>query len=502
MEEKKRNVDIAIRSLVLYAAVHPNYRPPCENDESHWAFLSGPASKTAESERADHVVEMQLDSGGWPIWGYSQTAIPLPDADDLRVRMLIADIARLGLLGEMVRDHDVTPTVDRTTFAGNSQSKTLLRIQENLEVLERQPDCFTFKFHKSSMCEEVLVEEVTSNQPGAKPWWPSRPGGKTFCLLRASKMPNHDEAEIVVNLDLSRPEPITMSVAIHLVTSVLGAAAKALRRQNAAREQREKQSEQNSEPIAEPREIAVGNSWFHEVQRWRLDQEKIIAENEAERKRAPTWFNVAAKEGGDKHGIIEDEGGEEEENEEEEEGNEEKEADDEEEEEEEEAEAEDKAEAEAEANDDDDEEEEDESEYGRDDEDVESGDGTEVNEMLDEEAGEKTSTSRPALVRSKTILFPHFNKPGSASEVKRLVKEEMEKDKDAMESDEDEDEDEDDEDEDDEDEDGDGDGKQSSEENEDKDGDDDENKEDSSSDDEEDDEDDSSEDDDSENGHD
>ena len=487
MEEKKRNVDIAIRSPVLYAAVHPNYRPPCEDDESHWAFLSGPVSKTAESERAGHVVDMQLDSRGRPIWGYGQTAIPLPDADDLRVRMLIADISKLGLLGEMVCDHNVTPTFDRTTFAGNSKSRTFLRIQEKIEVLEGQPDCFAFEFRKSSMCEEVLVDEVTSNQPGAKPWWPSRPGGKTFCLLRASKMPDHDEAQIVVNLDLSRPEPITMSVAIEIVTSALGAAAKALRHQNAAREQREKKSEQKCEPIAKPREIAIRNSWFVEVQR--LDQEKILAENEAETERAPTWFNVAAKAGEGEHGRGEDEGGEEEGKDEEEKGDDEKAADDEEEEEEEKEEdaeeADDDDEAEADNDNDDDEEEDDEGEDRRDEEDVDSGDRKEVNDMLEEEAGEKPPTLRPALVRSKT--------------------------KAAIESDEDEDNDEDDEDDEDEDEDGDGDGKDSSEEDEENDEEDDEdddeddnkNKEYSSSDDEDDDEDDSSEDDDddSENGH-
>ena len=219
MEEKTRNVDLAIRCPVLYAAVHPDYPPPCANDESYWTFLSGPANKTAESERADRAVKMQLDSGGRPIWGYSQTAIPLSDVDDLQVRMLIAEIAKLGLLGEMARNHDITPRVDRTTFAGNLKSKTFLRIQEKIELLEGQPDCFTFKCLKSSICEEVLDEEVTSNQPGAKPWWPFRPGCNTFCLLRASKMPDHDAAEIVVNFNLSQLEPITMSVAIDIITS-------------------------------------------------------------------------------------------------------------------------------------------------------------------------------------------------------------------------------------------------------------------------------------------
>ena len=433
-------MDIIIRSTVLYAAVHPNDRPPCENDESHWAFLSSPANKTAESERADHVVEMQLDSHGRPVRDYSQIAVPLPDADDFRVRMLIADIANLGPLEETVYDHDVTPTVDRTTLAGNLKSKTFLRIQEKIEVLERQPDSFAFRFHKSSMCEEVLDEEVTSNEPDGKSWWPFKPGGKTFCLLRASKKPDCNEAEIVVNLNLSCPEPVTMSVAIQIVTSVLGAAAKASRRQNAAGEQQEEQSELECELIVTPREIAVRNSWFEEVQR--LDLEQIIAENELEGEMAPTWFNVAAKEG------------------------------------------EDEDEAEAEANDDDDDEEEDEGEDGRDEDSTDSGDGNEVNEMLDEEAGEKTSTPRPALVQSKTITFADFNKPGSASE--------GEKDKDDIETDEDEDED-------DEDEDEDEDGQDSSEEDEgddEDDEDDDENEEDSSSDDEDDDEDDSSEDDD------
>ena len=461
MEEKTRNVDIAIRSPVLYATLHPNYRPLCEDDESHWAFLSGPTDETAESERAGHVAKMQLDSGGRPIWGYSRTAIPLSVADDLRVSALIAYIAKLGLLGEMIRDHNITPTVNRTTFTENLKSKTFLRIQEKVEVLEGQPDCFAFSSHKSSMCKEVLDEEVTSNQPGAKPWWPSRPGGKTFCLLRASKMPDHDEAEIVVNLNLPRLEPITMSVAIQIVTGVLGAAAGALLGQNAARQQREKKSEKKCERIATPREIAIRNAWIQEVQR--LDQEQIIAENEIEKQRASTWFNVAAKEGEDKHGRGEDEVRKEE-KEEEEEGHDEAEADD---------------------DDDDD----DEGQDRRDDEDVESRDGIKVNEMLDEEAGEKTSTSRPALIRSKVILFADFNQPGSASEGKRLVKEEWEKGKDAMESDEEEDEDDDDE------EDGDGDSKDSTEEDEEDDDDDDENEEDSSSDDEDDDEDDSSEDD-------
>ena len=453
MEEEKRTVDIIIRSTVLYAAVHPNDRPPCEDDEYHWAFLSSPANKTAESERADHVVEMQLDSSGQPIWGYSQIAVPLPDADDFRVRMLIADIANLAPLEETVRDHDVIPIVDRTTFAGNAKTKTFLRIKKKIEVLERQPDGFAFKFRKSSMCEEVLDEEVTSNEPGENFWWPFRPGGKTFCLLRASKKPDCNEAEIVVNLNLSCPEPITMSVAVQIVTSVLGAAAKALRRQNAAGEQQEEQIEQECELIIEPREIAVRNPWFEEVQR--LDQEQIIAENEVETERAPAWFNVAAEEGEDEHDRGEDEV-EEEEKEEEEKGDDEKEADDEEEEEEEEEEedeeeeeVEDEAEAEAEANDDDDDEEEEEGEDSRDEDDADCGDGNEVNEMLDEEAGGKTSTSRPALVQSKTVRFADFNKPGSASEEKKLVEEVGKKDKDAIETDEDEDVDDEDEDEDD-----------------------------------------------------
>ena len=244
-------VDIAIKYPVLYVAVYKKDRSPHENDEYHWAFLIGPSNETAESEGICCGVEVHLDSDGRPIWNYNQTIVPLRGEDDLLARLLIADIVDLGPLGEIIRDHDTTPTTERTdSMAEGLEWNSLTWVRERLEMLERKPECFAYKCHDFSVFEREgrsLAEGLgQQRKKGVRPF-----GDKvrTRSLVYGLEKPDEDENEVAIKLDLARGEPNTISRAIQIGTGVLSAAAFELRRRVAKRQNRNINDEQQEEAV-------------------------------------------------------------------------------------------------------------------------------------------------------------------------------------------------------------------------------------------------------------
>ena len=238
--------DIAIRYPVLYIAVYKNHRPSRENDEYRWAFLIGPSHETAQSEGVRCGVELHLDFKGRPTWNYSQTIVPLRGEDDMLARLLIADVVNLRPLGEVIRDYDITPTVERTdSMVGDSEWNSVDWVREKLDMLERKPECFAYKCHDFSMFERMGRKLAGGwNQPRKKGARSFGVEVSTLVMVRGWERPDDDEANVAVNLDLARGEPDMISRAIQVGTGVLGAASLAMRQRITAREQRERKVEQ------------------------------------------------------------------------------------------------------------------------------------------------------------------------------------------------------------------------------------------------------------------
>ena len=244
-------MDIAIKYPVLYVAVYKKDRSPHENDEYHWAFLVGPSNETAESEGVCCGVELHLDPDGRPIWDYNQTIVPLRGEDELLARLLIADIVDLGPLGEIIRDHDITPTTERTdSMAEGLESNSLTWVREKLEMLERKPECFAYKCHDFSVFErEGRSLAGGLNQQRKKGARPFGVKVRTRSLVYGWKKPDEDENEVAIKLVLARGEPNTISRAIQIGTGVLSAAAFELRRRVAERQNRNTNDEQEEEAV-------------------------------------------------------------------------------------------------------------------------------------------------------------------------------------------------------------------------------------------------------------
>ena len=243
-------MDIPVKYPVLYVAVYKHDRSPHENDNYHWAFLIGPSNETAESEGVCCGLELHLDSDSRPTWDYNQTIVPLRGENDLLARMMIADIVDLGPLGEIIRDHDGTPTTERTdSVAEGSEWNSLAWLRERLEMLERRPECFAYKCNDFSVVERVGRELAEYSNHPQKQW--VKPFGVEASLVHHWEKPEEDEITVSVRLDLARGEPNTISRAIQIGTGVLGAAAFEMRQRVAERQRREIMDEEHAITLAE-----------------------------------------------------------------------------------------------------------------------------------------------------------------------------------------------------------------------------------------------------------
>lgn len=147
-------MDIAIKHPVLYVAIYKTDRPSC-NDQ-HWTFLIGPSIETAESEGVRCGVELHLDSNGWPTWDYTQTIVPLWGEDDLLTRIMVAEIADLAPLGAIMRDQEVTPMTERAgTMVGDLELSSFTWVWGKMEMLERKPECFAGECTALRMFEQA-----------------------------------------------------------------------------------------------------------------------------------------------------------------------------------------------------------------------------------------------------------------------------------------------------------------------------------------------------------
>ena len=242
-------VDIAIKYPVLYVALYAGACSPHEKGEFHWAFLIGPSNDRAESEGVRCGIDFQLDSNGRRSWSYNQTIVPLSRQPGLLVRMLLADIVDLRPLGEIIRDHDSTPTVERLGFMGEASEWTSLAwVGEKLEMLERKPECFAYKCDKFCNFERMGRRAAESLE---KKW--KENGVPPFaqfikiCMVSNWKPPDDDEVKVAVKLDLTRGRPNTISRAVQIVTGALGEDVLKTRQQLVERERQAIRAKQEVE---------------------------------------------------------------------------------------------------------------------------------------------------------------------------------------------------------------------------------------------------------------
>ena len=242
-------MDIAIKYPVLYVGVYAGARSPHEKGKFHWAFLIGPSTDRAESEGVRCGIDFHLDSNGRRTWSYNQTIVPLSRQPGLLVRMLLAEIVDLRPLGEIIRDHDSTPTAERPGSMGEASEWTSLAwVREKLEMLERKPECFAYKCRKFCVFEWMGRRAAESLEKKRK-----EKGVPTFaqftriCLVSDWKPPDDDEVKAAVKLDLTRGRPNTISRVVQIVTGALSAEALKTRRQLFDREKQEIQAKQELE---------------------------------------------------------------------------------------------------------------------------------------------------------------------------------------------------------------------------------------------------------------
>ena len=245
-------VDIAVKYPVLYVGVYMNYRSP--HEEFHWALLIGPANEIDGSEGVYCGIDFARDSDGRRTWCYNQTVVPLRRQPRLLVRMLIAEVVDVRPLGEMLRDHDSTPTAERRGSIGEAlEWNSLAWVRGKLEMLERKPECFAYKCFDFGIFEsrgKSVARGVVHKR--------KEKGGHflahftTICLVPGWKKPNDDEVKVLVKLDPKSGNPNTISMDVQIVTGNLGEDALELRRQVAETEMREIEGKRKEEERTGP----------------------------------------------------------------------------------------------------------------------------------------------------------------------------------------------------------------------------------------------------------
>ena len=226
-------VDVAIRHPVLYVGIYAGAHSPHEKGDFHWAFLIGPSKDRAESEGVRCGIDFHLDSNGRRTWGYNQTIVPLNRQPGLLVRMLLAEIADLRPLGEIIHDHDSTPTAECPDFIGEASEWTSLAwVREKLEKLERKPECFAYeccKFRDFERRGREAAQLLKKNWKGKGV--PPFVHFVKICLVSDWKSPDDEEVNVAVKFELTRGRPSTISRPIQYVTGVLGEDTLKMRRQ-------------------------------------------------------------------------------------------------------------------------------------------------------------------------------------------------------------------------------------------------------------------------------
>ena len=231
-------MDIAIKNPVLYVGVFAGARSPLEKAKYHWAFLIGPSNDKAESEGVRCGIDCHLDSNGRRTWSYNQTIVPLSRQPGLLVRMLLADIVDLKPFGEIIRDHNSTPTAERPGSMGEASERTSLAwVREKLEMLGKKPECFAYRCYEFCIFEWLGMKAAESLEEKRKQIGvPSFAQFTKICLVSDWKPPADNELKVSVKPDFTRGKPNTISRAVQIVTGVLGEDALETRRQLVERE--------------------------------------------------------------------------------------------------------------------------------------------------------------------------------------------------------------------------------------------------------------------------
>ena len=236
-------MDIATKNPVLYVAIYGSNRAPRISQQ--WAFLIGPSVETAQSEGVRCGVEPHIDSKGWETWAYNQTIIPLWYEDDLLARIMIAEIRDLAPLGAILCDLEVCPTklMKVANSAQNVASSSLgsnAWIWKKIQKLEKMPDRFAVRSNALRMLEEAgcrvsgsrcqiavdeLFERVRPKDPRRTKRTLSAIELKTLNFVEGWEKPGDDETNVIVDPNVERGQPITISGSVQIVTGVLGAAA-------------------------------------------------------------------------------------------------------------------------------------------------------------------------------------------------------------------------------------------------------------------------------------
>ena len=270
-------VDVLIKYPKLYVAIYLNDRSP---RQYHWAFLIGPSKETAESEGVYCGMRVELDSNGLPHLNYTQVVVPLRGEDHLLVRMFVADIVDLGPLGEILRDEDLTPMTELTdSMSWDSKGNSLPWVVEKLKMLDKKPECFSYKCHDLNLCGYVgWRAALAAYKKREKEVRPFGVQVETRNLIWDWEEPAEDETEVVVKLDPRSGRPNTISRAVQVVTGVLSAAVVAMR------EKRRLEDEQDAEASDESESRQNVSVLAEQTNSQNLDQTTKTAKSEVEPK--------------------------------------------------------------------------------------------------------------------------------------------------------------------------------------------------------------------------
>ena len=249
-------VDIAIKYPVLYVDVYAGVGSPHGESDFYWTFLIGPSNDEAKSVGVHCGIEFHIDSGGRRTWSYNQTIVRLCGHPGLLVRMLLADIVDLRPLGEILHDQNSTPTAERPGSMGESSEWTSLAwVREKLEMLERKPECFSYKC--SNFCDFESMGRRAAESLGkkrkkklAQPFTFTK-----ICLVSNWKPPDDDEANVAVNSHILHGRPFTLSRTVQIATGRISIAVLTRSRQPFGRENQEIRAKQEVEERTTSKQI-------------------------------------------------------------------------------------------------------------------------------------------------------------------------------------------------------------------------------------------------------
>lgn len=159
----------AITQPVLYVALYSTGDAPSEADDYHWTFIVGPSHEEPDSKGTLYNMEPRQapgrkhPCGGEWCWLYNQPSVPLRGQCELLGRLMIAEVADMSLLQEVIlrwgakismREHVEWTSVAWVKNVLNSldeEEGCLGRRMENFEIVEAEVCTFS--------CNHILYDD-------------------------------------------------------------------------------------------------------------------------------------------------------------------------------------------------------------------------------------------------------------------------------------------------------------------------------------------------------